>query len=95
LITTVADHCVGAVVGQWHIFDVAAQISHVQEAIAVAQPFCLLALLVRHVDAGHLAARVDFQRRDECVHARAAAEVDDHVARPEVGQVEIVADARK
>ena len=75
------------------MLDITLDVSHVEEAVAVAQPLRLGSLFVRHVDANNLAAGTDLQRGDERVHPRAAAKVDNGFARFGIGQVKIVANA--
>src|SRR6266851_9446369 len=82
-------------VGQRSLLDIALDVGHIEEAVAVAQPLRFGSLLVRHVDADNFAAGTHLQRGDERVHPRAAAEVHNGFARFWIGQVKIVADAGK
>src|SRR5712672_11080 len=91
----IADHQIGQAIGQRSLLDIALDVSHVEEAVAVAQPLRLGSLLVLYVDTDNFAAGPHAQRGDERVHPRAAAEVDDGFARFWIGQVKIVADARE
>jgi hypothetical protein len=52
-------------------------------------------LLVGHVDADHPAVATGGQRCQEAVHAGAAAEIEDRLARGDLRQVEEMADARE
>src|SRR5712671_3319441 len=52
----IADHQIGQAIGQRSLLDIALDVSHVEEAVAVAQPFRLGSLLVRHVDTDNFAA---------------------------------------
>ncbi len=60
---------------------------------AVAQPRGLVELLVGDVDAHDPAARANEDRGAEDVGAGARAKVEDHLARPQRGEVEVMADA--
>lgn len=55
----------------------------------------LVELLVGHVDADDLPGGSDAARRDEGVHARTAAQVDDQITRGQRGEAEVVAHARE
>src|SRR6266849_3194587 len=89
----IADYQLRHAIGQRSVLDIALDVSHVEETVAVAQPLRLGSLLIRHVDADNFATGTHLQRSDERVHSRAAAEVDDGFARSGIGQVKIVADA--
>ena len=65
------------------------------EAVAVAQARRLGELLVGDVDADDAPRPAHLNGRAEDVRARAAAEVEHRLTRPQLGEVEVIADARE
>ena len=63
--------------------------------LPLAQARCVRDLCVGEVDPDHPPRRADADAGAERVHPRARAEVEHAVARPQVGEVEVVADARE
>src|SRR5262245_34230732 len=91
----VADHDICQAARQRSFLDIALDVSHIAESVAVAQPLRLRALLVGHINADDLPAGPHLQRGNKGVHTRTAAEIDNGFARLGIRQMKVVADTRE
>src|SRR4030095_4845139 len=77
------------------IFDVALQVRDIGELIKIAQTIGFGELLICHVHTDDLAVAPDLQGGKECVHAGAAAEIEDGFAVLQSSEMEVVANPGK